>query len=600
MNGQGENKTKRIRLISYLPELLVLLICGVMLLGNIDRKQGYHMDELLSFELANAEFNPWIVPTQPQGRLAKFVENELRGESFGETVDNMVATAKDVVENRGSSKLLSYKADVYEEPVWIERETFVDYVTVEEKDDFSYLSVYFNVKDDNHPPLHFALLHTVSSVFKGELTPFMGCVINLVCVLGIMILLMKLGRWLMQIWGVPEWGRWAGLLAAVLYGLSVGAVSTTLLIRMYAMLTLWCVALLAIHVRKLYSYLLGGTDFTENNKGLILVTVLGFWTQYFFLFYCLVLAAVTVVVLWIQKRKQGLWCYIRSMVLAGIIGVGLFPFSIADVFSSGRGVEALENLSQGFAGYGSRILAFGEILVRETGCVYLLVPVIMVLCVLVATVGRSQQRSTQFKARNGAGLQALLWIPVFGYFLLSARMSPYLVNRYIMPMFPLFILAVVATLCKGIGILVMKQDKAKGVRFVLGVIVCVMMLGQLVVLAGHESEYLYLGYDDQRQLAEEYSEYPCICVYQGVGYYENLLEFMEYEKTLLVTDKELAERKETESLKKLSGAVVLVKAGLDKEMTESVLEEKYGLHRVETLMDEEGPYGDSLFVVECR
>ena len=40
------------------------------------------MDELLSFELANGEFNPWIVPTQPQGRLAKFVENEIRGESF--------------------------------------------------------------------------------------------------------------------------------------------------------------------------------------------------------------------------------------------------------------------------------------------------------------------------------------------------------------------------------------------------------------------------------------------------------------------------------------------------------------------------------------
>ncbi len=600
MKGRGEKKTKRMRLISYLPELLVLLVCGALLIGNIDRKQGYHMDELLSFELANAEFNPWIVPTQPQGRLAKFVDNELRGESFGETVDNMMATAKDVVENRGNSKLLSYKADVYEEPVWIERDTFVDYVTVEEKDDFSYLSVYFNVKDDNHPPLHFALLHTISSFFKGEITPFMGCVINLLCVLGIMVLLMKLSQWLMTIWSVPKWGRVAGLLAAGLYGLSVGAVSTTLLIRMYAMVTLWCVALLAVHVRKLYNDMLDGNDFTKHNKLLILVTVLGFWTQYFFLFYCLVLAAVTVVTLWLQKRKKELWCYIRSMLLAAIIGVGLFPFSVADVFSSGRGVEALENLSQGFAGYGSRLWAFGEILVRETGSACLLFLAVVVLWILLVIVGRFKQNDTNSRVRDGASQQALLWIPFVGYFLLAARMSPYLVNRYIMPLFPLFILAVVASLCKGIGILAANQNKVKVARFVMGVLVCVSVLRQVVILTDHESEYLYLGYDAQRELAEEYSDYPCICVYQGVGYYENLLEFTEYEKTLLVTTQELSDRQETESLTELTRAVVLVKAGLDRERIESVLEEKYGLYGVETLMNEGAPYGDSLFVVERR
>ena len=34
----------------------------------------------LSFELANARYNPWIVPTQPEGRLAKFVNEEIRGQ----------------------------------------------------------------------------------------------------------------------------------------------------------------------------------------------------------------------------------------------------------------------------------------------------------------------------------------------------------------------------------------------------------------------------------------------------------------------------------------------------------------------------------------
>ena len=61
--------------------LAVILCLGIMCVG-ISLKEGYHMDELLSFELANARYNPWIVPTQPEGRLAKFVREEIQGDSF--------------------------------------------------------------------------------------------------------------------------------------------------------------------------------------------------------------------------------------------------------------------------------------------------------------------------------------------------------------------------------------------------------------------------------------------------------------------------------------------------------------------------------------
>ena len=99
-----------------------------------------------------------------------------------------------MLQNRGNSKLLSYKADVYEEPVWISAEQFRDYVTVDGDDAFDYLSVYFNVKDDNHPPVHFMLLHTMSSLFGGTLSPWLGCFINLVC-LGITLwLLLRTGH----------------------------------------------------------------------------------------------------------------------------------------------------------------------------------------------------------------------------------------------------------------------------------------------------------------------------------------------------------------------------------------------------------------------
>lgn len=560
-----------------LPELILLLLCTVWLLSGIHQKKGYHMDELLSFELANAEFNPWIVPNQPQGRLAKFVENEIDGESFAETFGNVMDTVKDVMENRGSSKLLTYSADVYTEPVWIDRQQFTDYITVDANDAFNYLSVYFNVKDDNHPPLHFMVLHTVSSVFQGQLTPLMGCGINLVCVLGMMLLLMWLGRRFMMLFGKKDQGRAAGLWAAGLYGLSAGALSTTLLIRMYAMMSFFCVALLAIHLNKLYAYRFGAKDFSRKNKLLILVTVLGFWTQYFFLFYCLILAAVTVLLLLREDRGVEAGQYIRSMVTAAVIGLAGFPFAVSHVFSSGRGVDALESLASGLTGYWSRLAAFAGICRQEFGLVA------VILTGLVIVVGMVM-RIFQGQGIICRGLVALLVVPVAGYFLLAARMSPYLVDRYIMPVFPLGILMLVLGACCFAN------------RIITWGLVTATLLAQPFQTLAYDSPYLYSDYPEQLMISEEYAEYPCICISEGVGYYENLLEFENYARTLILTTQELAGREDQESVAAAPKLVVILKEEVDKAKVCRIFREQYSLYPEEILMPRGGVYEDEILL----
>ncbi|MDE6674876.1 MAG: hypothetical protein K2K19_08730, partial [Acetatifactor sp.] len=218
--------------------LAVLIAVALVQCFFISLKEGYHMDELLTFELANAEYNPWIVPTQPVGRLAKFMQQEIYEDSLGETLANLKDTVVDVLRNRGDSKLLSYQADVYEQPVWITGEQFHEYITVGKRDAFNYLSVYFNVKDDNHPPLYFMLVHTMSSVFRGRISPWMGCVFNLAATLGCCMLMFALGRLLAACGYVTErTGEDWGLCSALLYGCSSGAIATTLFIRMYGILT---------------------------------------------------------------------------------------------------------------------------------------------------------------------------------------------------------------------------------------------------------------------------------------------------------------------------------------------------------------------------
>ena len=572
-----------------LPELLAVILCLGVLCVGVSFKEGYHMDELLSFELADARYNPWIVPTQPEGRLAKFVREEIQGDSFGETLMNLKSTVTDVLKNRGSSKLLSYKADVYEEPVWITSGQFRDYVTVDGSDAFDYLSVYFNVKDDNHPPVHFMLLHTMSSLFPGTLSPWLGCTINLICVGITLWLLLRLGRQLSEILGMEEQGRLLGILAVLLYGLSTGALASVLLIRMYCLLSCLCVALFSMHVEKWKEH-----GFDRSNKGLIAITVLGFLTQYFFLFYCILLAAVTAAGLLCSKRMRELWIYIRSMVVAAVIGLVLFPFAIADVFSSGRGVEALDNLASGFAGYGARLLAFARILADRTvgdlllgaGCA----TAVVLAVVLWYRRHKGQETGTPRAVR---GILCMLIIPVVGYYLLASRMSPYLVDRYVMPMFPMIALLLALLLCC-LGKRLAKASGWKERLVGIGLMALIIVV-QGLRLASYDGEYLYRGYGQQEQLAEEYASLPCICVYAGVGYYENLPEFMHYDRTLLVTAEELAERKDVDSLRLLDRVVVLIKPGVEEETVSSVLRERYGMEPEETLLSE-GVHGDNIYL----
>ena len=63
-----------------------------------------------------ARYNPWIVPTQPEGTTGEVCEGGNSGRQLPGDSGQSDGHGKDVLQNRGNSKLLSYKADVYEEP----------------------------------------------------------------------------------------------------------------------------------------------------------------------------------------------------------------------------------------------------------------------------------------------------------------------------------------------------------------------------------------------------------------------------------------------------------------------------------------------------
>jgi len=110
----------------------------------------------------------------------------------------------------------------------------------------------------------------------------------------------------------------------------------------------------------------------------------------------------------------------------------------------------------------------------------------------------------------------------------------------------------------------------------------------------YDGSYLYKGYEEQLQVAEEYKDLPCICVYEGSGYYDNLLEFAEYDKTLLVTSKELLEREESHDVEQLKEVILVVKNIIPQKSLQQILE-SYDWEIKQALI-EDGACGDDVLL----
>lgn len=184
-------------------------------------------------------------------------------------------------------------------------------------------------------------------------------------------------------------------------------------------------------------------------------------------------------------------------------------------------------------------------------------------------------------------LLLMLLLPAVCYFLLAARLSPFLVDRYIMPLFPFGAMGIMLLLGGAFSVFqVRKRYLALLPAVALGV----------VSVAFYEGDYLYQGYDRQVETAGLYQDLPCVCLYEDVGYYYNLIEFTRYQETLLSTLSELQCRQEPLAPNGEVCLVVLRKAGVDeKEALEALLVHGYRVEQV-LLRAEESVYGDTLYL----
>ena len=550
--------------------LIIVLAFDIFFVAH---KEGYHMDEVLSYELSNSEFTPWITPTQPEGRLEKYYRAEIYDDRFTVLVSNLFSQISDILKRRGASVAANYTADVYDSPVWMTSSDMKEYVTFYGEDSVIALSAYYNSTTDNHPPLYFMLLNIFSAVyslfFYGSISVWPGCILNMIFMMGSMLIISAFFKNVFD-------KKYLGPVAALFYGLSPAGINTVLLIRMYGAVAFFCLAFAYIVLKNLAD----GSDFKKGNKKLILVTVLGFLTQYFscILFFFLIISAV-VYLLSAKKVRNALYL-LRAMIISAVWGVALYPFVFHDLFGTQIGSSVRENLVTAF-GYGAKLRTFLDITAKQTGwsvagCI------IMFVFILIGAVIAVLSKKCRFYG-------PILFVTALGYILAVSKLAPYTVDRYLMPVFPFVVIIEIL----GLGAIVssVSEKYLKDLRFrkiVYTGVLFIWSVSCICLVPVMDPNYLFTGYSNQERISQSYSSYDAVVVYRGTSFYRNVPELMNYNSCLLLKEEEVDIF--DERLASLNGVIIIKGYGVDDEVIRKI-GNMYGYNSLTFLM-EDGVFGD--------
>ncbi len=408
--------------------LILVLSLGAMIYYG-SQKEGYHIDELYSYGLANSEYLPFMHFGVSGYDVKDWMLEYGAGESLADLFRNLFRDFRILQEcdfDWQSSEIYrkyliaqANSSDTYT-TTWVPGSDYQDYLQVSDSNTFNYASVYYNQRGDVHPPLFYLFLHTTCSIFRGGFSKWQGMVNNF---LFLCLTLLVLFHMVKQYLG----GREAAYGTLLAYFLSCGFLSTAVFLRMYALLTLTVVLCTDLHLA------LAARDYRLDRKlvrRLILSLLAGYMTQYYFVLFAIGLALVTCIRMILLRKWKPLLSYLLTLVGAAAIGIVLWPFSIKHVFQGYRGRQTLAALSSGDYYFIRLKIYGGHIFSQMFGGKAWIFFAAALLIALAALILR--------KGKLPYGKIALITVPVLIYLVLTSQIVPYLTDRYIMCLYPFF------------------------------------------------------------------------------------------------------------------------------------------------------------------
>ncbi|SFN44163.1 Dolichyl-phosphate-mannose-protein mannosyltransferase [Pseudobutyrivibrio sp. UC1225] len=435
----------------------VLFICVVIVLLHAvfisKEKCGLNLDEAISFQFAN------------DGVIH-------------------IGTVLDVIRNGSVSDYSAQlKSDISGINTWVSHSEILDEYTASKSSKFNLFSAYLINAGDVHPPFYYTCLNLLSSIFPKFSIYTIGLIINIFALIVACIFMYLIA---VKVFG----SRVLALISAMYYGLSFEFINSATLFRMYALLTMWCIMLVYLYI----SWYESGFDFSSNIfRKICVVEFMAMFTQYFALFYIVPLFIITIIVMYMKKAS--IKKYFIGNVVTGVIYLIVWPFFLMHVVFSDRGHDVTGNLSGG--SIIRRIYSYRTSVIKgmfannnKLFLCFILISVIVVMFYAYSMIHSHNIKEKVVSKRNV--ILVYSFVPALFYFFIAACSVPWFVDRYIMPVMPIFSIMIVFFIYKALIFIIKNKN------------ICAVLLTCLVLfMCGywHQNIEPYYIYDSADRLA---------------------------------------------------------------------------------------------------
>ena len=552
--------------------IIIVIILSFLMLYFINQKEGFHEDEIFSYGSSNYKYDNVFQAAAHMDSRNRAIEKYIISDTIGQTIKNIIYYAKNS-EEYGN---VIYEIMSADKPIWKTPEDAKNYLSVSTDEIFSFGSIYYNQARDVHPPLFYFLVHIVSVLFLNNFSKYIIFLINLVFFIGICVFIRKI----LKLYDKEK----LSIPAIILYGVSIGGISTVIFQRMYAMLAFFCVLYLYITLKIIKNeYILD----KKLKIWLVQTTIIGFLTQYYFCIYAVFVFFIMFIKMLIDKKNKEAITFLVQHIKAAVIGVIIFPPSIYHIFFSYRGIGNKMN----FEKYISKIVYY----IKETLNAYSLASIIGYVIVIGMIIGITillirNRKKLKFKFEN-----LLLLIPVILFILVIAKISPNINEKYtiryvtaILPIISIFIIFITDNLI----------NSKKISLIILTTFTIIISIYGLIV---NTPKYLYKGYSEYIDIAEKYKDLNFVYVCDnGFTHINSLPEFMIYNKSMIInlSHDKLDFLIEDEELQKQSEYILSIKKWMNTEEVLNKILEKTNFSQYEVLLDDNSDTQSKIYLIK--
>lgn len=574
------DKIKKNKLLNTLFYTVSLLLIVATMFTFIAQKEGFHEDEIYSYGSSNSKYSDIFYASGDRDATNRVVNEYIIEDNFKDTYENYKYYKKhpDEFKKIEDEKISS------ELPVWKTPDEAKDYLIVSEDERSNYISPYYHQTRDVHPPLFYFLVHLSSSIFTDTFTKYSIFIINLVFLLATCLVLRKI---------LILYNREKLIIpATLLYGLSMGAISMTIFLRMYAMLTFFITLYFYITLK------ISKNDY-KITKGtatlLVITTVLGFLTQYYFCIFALPAFLLMVVRMLNLKKIKEAVKYSICHIISAAVGLLLFPSAIDHIFNSSRGIGSTSGLS---------FFTQFEVMIQRITYAFSIHRVIGVLLFLmiVAYIFIRCIEKNDLPEEKGTKLFNIFIfvIPTVVYIALVSKLSPNLdektMIRYITPVLPIMAISFLVFSEKLLFSLNLLKENTKNI-----VIYAIVLIMTVSGLLASSPCYLYRGYNKYLEVAEEYKDLNYLYVYDNYFTHLNSVpEMAIYNKTLIINlydEKQKNVLSTDETIKESDKLVLSIKKWMNVEESLEEVLTLTGLTKAEVLLDQEDDTQSILYLL---